>query len=135
MKWRFIALTTAALICMLSLPATAQSTKDWVDVKDPKELRALFSNKTHRGKGPDGTPYVAHFNSDGRGLLLMVGQQYPRTWEVRGREVCVTAPTGPASGTICRTYQHHKKNRNDIVGRTAEGWINQLMVEEGIPKS
>lgn len=134
MKSKTIASMAGALICMLSFPATAQSSKDWVDIKDPKELRALFTNKTHRGKGADGTPYVAHFNSDGRGLLLFVGQQYPRTWVVKGREVCITAATGPASGTICRTYQHHKTNRNDIVGRTAEGWINQFMVEEGIPK-
>ena len=123
-----------ALLGAASATAFAQTSQDWVDVKDPKELRTLFSNKTHRGKGADGTPYVAHFNSDGRGLLVFVGQQYPRTWEVKGGEVCITAATGPASGTICRTYYRHKKDRNDFVARTKEGWVNQFTIEDGIPK-
>lgn len=115
--------------------AVAQSAKDWVDIKNPKELRALFSGKTHRGKGIDGTPYVAHFNADGRGLLLWEGQQYPRTWGVKGSEVCVTATTGPITGTHCRKYQRHRKNKADYVGQNvADGTIVQFTVEDGIPK-
>lgn len=134
MKSTKFAFVTGALICMFSASVVSQSSKNWVDIKNPKELRALFSNKTHRGKGPDGTPYVAHYSSDGRGVLLYVGQQYPRTWQVKGREVCVTASTGPASGTTCRSYERHKTNRNEVVGRQANGGIVDFTVEEGIPK-
>lgn len=133
MKSTTIAFVMGALICMFSASVVSQSSKYWVDVKNPKELRALFSDKTHRGNAA-GTPYVAHFSSDGRGLLLWVGQQYPRTWEVKGSEVCVTAATGPGSGTTCRTYQRHKTNRNDVVGLNASGFMVQFTVEEGIPK-
>ena len=134
MKSTSIAFVTAALISMFSTSVVSQSSKDWVDIKDPKELRALFSDKTHRGKDTRGNPYVAHFSSDGRGLLVVAGQQYPRTWDIKGSEVCITAATGPASGTTCRTFERHKTNRNDIVGRAANGWTNQFTVEEGIPK-
>lgn len=134
MKPAFTAIAIGALLCLSVPQVAAQSSKDWADIKGSKELRALFSDKTHRGKSPDGTPYVAHFSSDGRGLLVWVGQQYPRTWEVKGKEVCITAATGPASGTTCRTYHRSKKNRNEIVARTREGWINQFTVEDGIPQ-
>lgn len=134
MKLTRILILAGALPALIGAPAFAQSSSDWVDIKDPKELRALFSDKTHRGKDTRGNPYVAHFSSDGRGLLVVAGQQYPRTWDIKGSEVCITAATGPASGTTCRTFERHKTNRNDIVGRAANGWTNQFTVEEGIPK-
>ena len=59
MKSTSIAFVTAALISMFSTSVVSQSSKDWVDIKDPKELRALFSDKTHRGKDTRGNPYVA----------------------------------------------------------------------------
>jgi hypothetical protein len=133
MKSTTIAFVTGVLICMFSASVVSQSSKDWVDIKNPKELRALFSDKTHRGKAA-GTPYVTHYSSDGRGVLLWVGQHYPRTWEVKGSEVCITAATGPGSGTTCRTYQRHRTNRNDVVGLNAGGFTVQFIVEEGIPK-
>lgn len=40
----------AMLLCCLSASVIAQ---EWVDVKDPKETRALLSNKTLHGLGGD----------------------------------------------------------------------------------
>lgn len=133
MKSTRFTFVTGALVCMFSASVMSQSSKDWVDIKNQAELRALFANKTHRGKVA-GTPYVAHFSNDGRGLLLWEGQQYPRTWEVKGSEVCITAATGPGNGTTCRTYQRHKTDRNDVIGLHSSSFMVQFTVEEGIPK-
>ena len=46
MRWRNIAFMTVVLVFILSGPAASQ---EWVDIKDPKDLRALHSNKTFRG--------------------------------------------------------------------------------------
>lgn len=117
-----------------SLPATAalaQSAKDWVDVKDPAELRAIYANKTLRGKGGDGSPVVGHYRADGKGLLIVGGQRIPRSWEVKGSEVCVT----DAKATNCFQLQRHKLNRNDIiVQHVKDRWIAQLTIEDGVPQ-
>jgi hypothetical protein len=120
------------VVVMLSAPALAQSSKDWVDIKNAKELRALYSNKTFRGKGPDGTPFVGHYRSDGKGILIVGGQRTPRTWEVKGNDqVCVT----DEKATNCWRAQRHKKNSNEIVlQHVTAGWISQFTVEDGIPQ-
>jgi len=133
MKSRNIAFLTGALICMLSTPAMPQSSKDWVDIKDPKELRAIYSNKTFKGKLPmDGTPFVAHYRSDGKGIMIAKEQRFPRTWEVKGNDqVCVT----DAMATNCFQFQRNKKNRNEIVAtQVKDRWLLQFTVEDGIPK-
>lgn len=132
MKSRNIAFfLTGALICMLSAPAMPQSSKDWVDIKDPKELRAIYSNKTFRGKAY-GTPFVAHYSSDGKGIMIMNEQRFPRTWEVKGNDqVCVT----DAMATNCFQFQHNKTNRNEIVAtQVKDRWLLQFTVEDGIPQ-
>jgi hypothetical protein len=122
---------TSALAFMLSTPAVAQSSADWVDIKDPNELRAIYSNKTFKGKDGRGTPFVGHYRSDGKGVLITEGQRIPRTWEVKGDQVCVTA----TNATNCFTLQRHKKNRNEIVAQhVKDRWIAQYTVEDGIPQ-
>ena len=54
----------AALCLAAALPLQAA---DWVDVKDPKALRALYSNKTFKGKDYLDRPFVrGDANRDGR---------------------------------------------------------------------
>lgn len=125
------AFMAGALAAVLSAPAMAQSSEAWVDVKDPAELRAIYSNKTLRGKGGDGSPIVGHYRADGKGVLITGGQRIPRTWEVKGSEVCVT----DATATNCFQVQRHKLNRNDIiVQHVKDRWIAQLTIEDGIPQ-
>ena len=45
MRWRNIVFMTVVSVFMLSGPVASQ---DWVDIKDPKELRALHSDKTFK---------------------------------------------------------------------------------------
>jgi hypothetical protein len=132
MTSRSVAFVVGALFCMLSAPAIPQSSEDWVDIKSPNELRALYSNKTFRGKGSGGTPFVGHYSADGRGILIQGDRRTPRTWAVKGEDqVCVTHDWG----TDCYTFQRNGKNRNEIIGRhVAYGWIVRFTVEDGIPE-
>src|SRR5688572_7081929 len=130
MTFKNVAYVAGALICVLSMPAVPQTSTDWIDIKDPKELRALFSNKTFRGTY-SGVPVVEHYRADGKGLLVSGQQRTPRTWEVKGNEVC----TNDTSGTFCRRFQRSKKNPDEYVSRREPG--NQMAVirvEDGIPQ-
>jgi hypothetical protein len=117
---------------MLSGPAVPQGPNDWVAIKDPQELRALYSDKTLRGKGGDGSTFVGHYSADGRGILIQGDRRTPRTWAIKGKDqVCVTH----ANGTDCFTFERHRKNRNEIIGRhVTQPWSFQATVEDGVPK-
>ncbi|HEU4925268.1 MAG TPA: hypothetical protein VFT23_19580 [Burkholderiales bacterium] len=127
-----IAFLIGSLFWMLSTPTMAQSSNDWVAIKDPQELRALYSNKTLRGKGGDGSLFVAHYSADGRGILIQGDRRTPRKWTIKGKDqVCVTHD----SGTDCFTFERHRKNRNEIIARhVTQPWSFQATVEDGIPK-
>jgi hypothetical protein len=132
MKSRKVTIVVGTLFCMLAAPAVPQSSKDWVDIKDPTELRALYSNKTLRGKGGDGMPFVGHYSADGRGILIQGEKRTPRTWAVKGKDqVCATHERG----TDCFTFRRHRKNRNEIAGQhVTQGWVFHATVEDGVPK-
>jgi hypothetical protein len=130
MKSRNIAFLTGALICMLSAPAMPQSSKDWVDIKDPKELRALYSNKTFKGND-----WVAHFRDDGKAILIVQGgKPIPRTWEVKGKDqACITSTE--VGVTNCFRFQRHRKNRNEVMQTSVkDGTTLIVTVEDGIPQ-
>ena len=66
MSSKIFVLITGVMFFMLSGAAAAQ---DWVDIKNPKELRALHSNKTFKGTW-SGVPYAAHNRADGKGIFI-----------------------------------------------------------------
>ena len=129
MRSRRVAFLIVTLTCMLSAPAFAQSSGDWVDIKDPNELRDLYSNKTFRGNG-----WVGHYRADGKGILLVQGgNPQPRIWEVKGNDlVCATAGSAPAA---CYRYQRNSKKPNEFVAISVlSGARLNFTVEDGIPK-
>lgn len=131
MRSSVVAFAAGSVIGMLSVSGIAQNSKDWDDVKDPKELRAIYSNKTFRGIAADGTSFVGHYRADGTGILIMGNQRIPRTWEVKGGEVCVT----DAQATNCFQLRRHAKNRNEVVAQhVRDRWIAQFTIEDGIPQ-
>lgn len=131
MKTRDIALVTGTLACMLAIPVLAQGSKHWLDIKNPSELRALYSNKTFKGKGPNGGHFVGYYSADGRGLLISSNQRYPRTWAVKGDEVCVT----DVAATNCFRFQRNKAHRNEIVAiQVPDHWMVTFTVKDGVPK-
>jgi hypothetical protein len=129
MTSRNFAFVTGALICMLSVPAISQISSDWVDIKDPNELRALHSNKTFKAKGKS---FLAHYRSDGKALVIEDNRRISRTWEVkRNDQVCYTDERFMG----CRQFRRHKENRDEIsIQHVSEGWSVIMMVEDGIPQ-
>jgi hypothetical protein len=126
------ALMAGVLLSLAAAPALAQSSADWVDIKSAKELQALFSNKTFKGKDWMDRPWVGHYRPDGQGIMLFEGGRYPRTWQVKGDDqVCVKALTGPA----CYRFQRHRTKpgvyRNINV---ANNNMVEFTVEAGVPQ-
>jgi hypothetical protein len=131
MKSRNVVLMAGAIVWMFSASAMSQNSTDWVDIKDPKELRALYSNKTFHGKVVGGPAWVAYHRSDGKALLVINGKKIPRTWRVKGNDqVCVTTTTE----TTCYTYQRNRKNPNEILLYDAKDGLSMLAtVQDGVP--
>lgn len=91
---RTFVLSIAALLVLGVPPAGADDAKDWVDIKDPQTLRALYSNKTFKGKDYLDRPFVGHYRADGQGVMLWQGTRVPRIWEMKGNDqVCVKRPS------------------------------------------
>lgn len=100
MTSRNIKVAAGVLLCALSAPVASQGSKDWVDINDPKELRALHTNKTFRSTF-SGEAVVEHYCADGKGLYIHAKAQVPQTWEIKGTDqVCVTGP----DGTSCKRF-------------------------------
>lgn len=129
MRSRDIAFMTVVVFFMMSGPAASS---DWVDIKNPKELRALYSNKTFRSTFA-GVPVVQHYRADGKGILISGDLRIPQTWEVKGNDqVCVS---DARKGTDCCRFQRNKKNRDEYVKRCQyDSYMGTFMVEDGIPE-
>lgn len=130
MKRKHIAIMAAALAGGISTAALAGGPSDWVAIKSPQELRALYSNTTFEGTGPNGGHFVGYYRDDGRGLLVMGSQRMARTWKVKGEEVCVK----DTIGTNCFRFQRNRLHHDEIVGRQVPvGWEFAFTVKKGVP--
>ncbi len=122
-----IAIMTGVLFFMLS---GAVASQDWVDIKNPKELRALHSNKTFRSMY-GGVPMVEHFRADGKGIRVCGELRESFTWEIKGDQVCVPYP----DYLHCWQFQHSKKHPGEYVRRDPKvGATQMIKVEDGIPE-
>jgi hypothetical protein len=127
-----VAILASALLAFSAPPTLAQDAKDWVDIKDPEALRALFSDKTHRSRA-----YVAHYRADGQGILLSKGSdiRHARTWQLKGGDQVCAGPKGDTP--TCYRYQRSTKNPAEVLatgelrGQRVMLWFT---VEDGIPK-
>lgn len=122
-------IASAALCLAAAAPAQAS---DWQDIKDPAALRALYSDKTFKGKDYLDRPFVGHYRADGQGVMIWQGTRVPRTWAVKGDDqVCVKLPWD----SPCYRLQRHKAKPG--VYRTinvANDMATVITVEDGIPK-
>jgi hypothetical protein len=128
-----VAILSAALLAFSTPPTNAQDAKDWVDIKDPQELRALYSNKTFKGKDYLGQPFVGHYRADGEGVLIWQDNtRVPRTWEVKGNDqVCVKLPWE----SLCyRCQRHRTKPATHRSINVANDMVTEFTVEDGVPK-
>lgn len=125
------ALCAAIASCLFMPQAVAQGTSTWVDVRDPQELRAIYTDKTHRSRA-----FVAYYRADGAGLLQARGSsnRLPRAWAVQGDQVCA-GPKGEEP--TCFSLQRSTKNPNEVLAqgeRRGQKIMLWFTVEEGIPK-
>ncbi len=90
MRLRNVAFMTGVLVFILTTPAVSQQ---WVEIKGPKDLQALHSNKTFKYTYM-GVPVVEHYRADGKGIHISAQLRDPFTWEVQGNDqVCVSYPS------------------------------------------
>lgn len=130
MTRRGIAIVAGVLTGSISAAALAAGSGDWVVIKSPKELRALYSNTTLKGKAPDGSTWVGYYKADGHGVMIYKAHRLPRTWEVVGDRVCVTDP----KTTNCFRYERNRLHPNHIFARQMpKGWAVWFTVKDGIP--
>jgi hypothetical protein len=128
MRLRNVVFMTVVLVFILTSSALSQQ---WVDVKDPKDLKALHSNKTFKFTSFDGDS-VEHYRADGKGIRISGEQREPFTWEVKGDQVWVVPYH---EFTPCWQYQRSKKNPEEYVRRDSKhGFMQVIKVEDGIPQ-
>jgi hypothetical protein len=123
--YRRLVITAAATSTAFCLAHAA----DWVDIKDPAELRALYSNKTFRGNG-----WVGHYRTDGTGILIVQGSApVRRKWAVKAPDqVCVTPETGSPQ---CFTFKYVSADHKRIlITNASSGGSTFCTLEDGVPK-
>jgi hypothetical protein len=129
-----VVLTSIAAACLAS--AAPLSASDWQKVEDPTELRALYSNKTHRQKSYSGEAWVTHYRADGKALFVLGERRIPRTWEVKGNDqVCWK---DDIQGQSCVRVERNKQNPNEIMVQQAGSNFaltgGMVQIEDGIPQ-
>jgi hypothetical protein len=122
----------AALTYLVSAPAVAQSSEDWVDIKDPDELKALYSNTTFRGKLANGDAFTAYNRADGLRQFVFANRDEIQKWRADGNEICfqgryINIPE------VCTTFQKHATRNGEYQARRVkDGATTTFKVEPGI---
>lgn len=112
---------TAAILTLLMVPLGAYA-QTWEPVDDPEVLRSLFSDTVIEGTLESGEKAVARYREDGTGVLEAWGKAFPRTWEVKGDQVCV----GIGQQTPCYRLERSAESpgvyraRNLVTGESLE---------------
>ena len=127
---RATTLMAIAALGILAVPAASAS--DWIEVEDPAALRALYANKTFKGKDWMDRPVTTHYREDGQGLMLFKGTQIPIRWAVKGRDqVCVVW----SAHNDCYRVQRHKAKAGALRLTDVNTDVQAVYaVEESIPK-
>jgi hypothetical protein len=127
-------LAVAAALALLS--ATSALASDWQKVDDPKELRALYSNKTHRQVSYSRESTMTHYRADGKALFVQGERRIPRTWQIKGNDqVCWS---DDIQGQFCVHVERNKRNPDEIMIQQAGGNFGlvggMVRIEDGIPQ-
>ena len=121
-----------ALAGLVAGAAGVQAQSYWIDITDPAELRALHTNKTHRGLTGEGyNSFQGYYRADGKALFVQGDKRVERTWEVKGsNQVCYGGDWFPG----CRRFQRARTNSTEFNAIHADGWSVLFKVEDGIPQ-
>lgn len=128
-----LGLVATAILLPCATDATAS---DWQKVEDPKELRALYANKTHRQLSAAREATMTHYRADGKALFVQGERRIPRTWEVRGNDqVCWK---DDIQGQSCVRVQRNKQDPNEIMVQQSDSAFaltgGMVRIEDGIPQ-
>ena len=129
MKSRGIVFLISAFVCLFSVPTIAHSQGDWIDVKNPKEIRALLANNSLT----DGWGNVQSFRADGKVLAVyQSGRRTQHTWKVKGNDqVCATPPIiGPEE---CWRIQRNRQDQSKVRFVFSGGMSVAMTVTAGVP--
>jgi hypothetical protein len=114
--------------------ATVDDSKNWVDMKNPEELRTLFSDKTFTGKGSYDVPvaWISYNRADGHGLFVLDAKRFKYTWKVTGADqVC----TQSERGSNCYRYQRHRTHATFHRSfNLTQNRVSEFSVSDGVPK-
>jgi len=124
------AMTVSAAFALMCAGAAAS---EWKKVDDPSELRALYSNKTYRFTHSEvNKPALLHYRADGKGLLVLDGRRYPRTWELEGRDqVCIR---DEIRGRLCYNVLRNASDPAEVLVNPTNGGMGSFMImEAGVP--
>lgn len=123
-------LIAGAALCLAA--AHPLQAAEWVDIKDPAALRALYSDKTFKGKDWKDRPWVGHYRADGQGVMISEVGRVPRTWAVTGNDrVCIKLPW---DSPCYRIQRHTSKPATYRSINVANDMATEFVVEDGIPK-
>lgn len=117
----------------LGVTSTLAIAEEWVDIKTPAELRALYSNKTFKGKDWMDRPWVGHYRADGRGVMVTHdGSRIPRTWAVEGKDRVCIASQFPR---VCVQIQRDRTRAGVYRAINVDNDMKTVfVVEDGIPQ-
>ena len=129
MNSKSIVFLMSAFVCLFSVPTVARSQSDWIDVKNPKEIRALLANNSLT----DGWGTVRSFRADGKVLAVyQSGNRTQHTWEVKGNDqVCATPPI--AGVGECWRIQRDRQDQSKVGFVFSKGMSLAQTVKAGVP--
>lgn len=98
----------------------------WADVKGD-ELRALYSDKTHRSASP---AFSSHYRASGVGLVSVAQGKFQRSWRLRGDDqVCFAQMDGTGWCVTVQKSVHYPGEYRSR--RTTDGQTTTFRVEDG----
>jgi hypothetical protein len=116
---------TAVLLGLIAAPAALAQ---WLDVKGD-ELRALYSDKTHRGTSP---AFTSHYRANGVGVMSVAQGRFQRSWRLRGDDqVCFAQMDGSGWCVTVQKSVHYEGEYRSR--RTTDGQLTTFRVEDALP--
>ena len=116
---------SALLIGLMAAPAALAQ---WVDVRG-EELRALYSDKTHRSTSP---AFTTHYRADGVGVMSVAQGKFQRSWRLRGDDqVCFAQMDGTGWCASVQKSVHYEGEYRSR--RTTDGQLTTFRVDDGVP--
>jgi hypothetical protein len=120
-----------ALSWLFAAPAMSQGSDGWVQIKDPKELQALFTNTTFKGKTNTGDQFTAYNHADGKQQMVVPQADFMRHWKINGGEAC-TQVQDRSLPEICSTFSKHATRKGEYQARRVkDGAVSSFSLTPG----